>query len=76
MFSASVIGEACSMHVCFVPRGLHCALTQQHCRDANRAQEEWFGNAASFQEKTGLFDPPPLLTNQQVAQICSKFASS
>lgn len=39
--------------------------------DANRAQEEWFGNAASFQEKTGLFDAPALLTNHQVTcQIC------
>lgn len=42
-------------------------LTQQQCRDANRAQEEWFGNAASFQDKTGLFDPQPPLTNHEVA---------
>ena len=42
-------------------------LTWQQCRDANRAQEEWFGNAASFQDKTGLFDPQPPLTNHEVA---------
>lgn len=66
MSSASAIGELRSMHVCFVQGFLPLCLTQQHCRDANRAQEEWFGNAASFQEKTGLFDAPALLTNHQV----------
>lgn len=43
-----------------------CLMWQQR-RDANRAQEEWFGNAASFQNKTGLFDPQPPLTNHEVA---------
>ncbi|DBA71150.1 hypothetical protein WJX79_002426 [Trebouxia sp. C0005] len=44
----------------------------RHCSwDPNRAQEEWFGNANSLQEKTGLFEHQPPLTNHQVTcQIC------
>ena len=37
------------------------------CRDPNRAQEEWFGNANSLQEKTGLFEHQPPLTNHEVS---------
>lgn len=54
------------MHACAGESSCSC-LTWQQCRDANRAQEEWFGNASSFQDKTGLFDPQPPLTNHEVA---------
>jgi hypothetical protein len=41
--------------------------TDWMCRDPNRAQEEWFGNANSLQEKTGLFEHQPPLTNHEVS---------
>lgn len=50
--------------------GCVCATlrtTDWMCRDPNRAQEEWFGNANSLQEKTGLFEHQPPLTNHEVS---------